>query len=191
MHLMPNAISALRIALTPIVIICLLQEVEWLDGMALVLFVIGAATDFADGVLARLMQAQSRLGRFLDPLADKVLVLGTFGVLTWLHPQLVPWWAVVLIALRDAGVTWLRTRAESQGRSVNTWRFAKYKTALQLFFLAVFLSLRFLQHGEGSVGRWSEQIMEGPYMFWFLMVVVAVTLLTGLGYILRTDYIEE
>ena len=62
MHLMPNAISALRIALTPIVIICLLQEVEWLDGMALVLFVIGAATDFADGVLARLMQAQSRLG---------------------------------------------------------------------------------------------------------------------------------
>ena len=191
MRYVPNVISALRIALTPAVIIFLLQETAWAQLMALVLFLIGAGTDYADGLLARLMQAQSRLGRFLDPLADKVLVLGSFVALSWLYPHLVPWWAIALIAMRDFGVTGLRMRAEAQGRSVKTGKLAKSKTALQLAFLTVLLLLRLMTHESGSIGPWSVEVLESPWLFWILMGVVAVTLGTGMGYMARTRYVKD
>ena len=190
MRFVPNVISALRIALTPVVILCLLQDATWARLAAFLLFLIGAGSDYADGVVARLMQAQTRLGRFLDPLADKVLVLGTFGALAWLYPSLVPWWAVVLIALRDVTVTGLRMRAEASGRSIRTWKLAKSKTALQLGFLIVMLLLRLLEVGTGVIGTWSAEVLAGVWLFWVLMIVVLVTLLTGMGYITKTEYID-
>lgn len=191
MRFVPNIISGLRIALTPVVIFCLLQDAAWARMTAFVLFLLGAGSDYADGVVARLMQAQSRLGRFLDPLADKVLVLGTFSALAWLYPNLVPWWAVVLIALRDLVVTGLRMRAESQGRSVRTWRVAKSKTVLQLIFLTAILLLRLLEMGAGVAAEWSAHVLEGTWLFWFLMVVVLVTLATGMRYMTHADYVAQ
>ena len=155
MRFVPNVISALRIALTPVVILCLLQDATWARLAAFLLFLIGAGSDYADGVVARLMQAQTRLGRFLDPLADKVLVLGTFGALAWLYPSLVPWWAVVLIALRDVTVTGLRMRAEASGRSIRTWKLAKSKTAL-----AVRLLDRDAPAAPIGGGNWSDWYLE-------------------------------
>ena len=188
MRFVPNVISALRIAITPVVVFCLLQDAAWARLGAFLLFLIGAGSDYADGVAARLMQAQSRLGRFLDPLADKVLVLGTFCGLAWLYPATIPWWAVALIALRDISVTGLRMHAESHGRSLRTWRLAKSKTAFQLVFLTAALLLRLGEVGTGRIGEWSTHMLDGSGLFWILMVVVAVTLVTGLGYMTRTDY---
>ncbi|MDE2835512.1 MAG: CDP-alcohol phosphatidyltransferase family protein [Bacteroidota bacterium] len=188
MRFVPNVISALRIAITPVVVLCLLQDAAWARLFACLFFLIGAGSDYVDGVVARLMHAQSRLGRFLDPLADKVLVLGTFCGLAWVYPATIPWWAVALIALRDISVTGLRMRAESRGRSVRTWRVAKSKTALQLIFLAAALLLRLGEIGTGRIGEWSTRVLDGTGLFWILMAVVAVTLVTGLGYMIRTEY---
>lgn len=191
MRYVPNVISALRIALTPLVIFFVLQDAAWARLTAFLLLLIGAGSDYLDGMVARRMQAQSRLGRFLDPLADKVLVLGTFGALAWLYPATVPWWAVALLALRDLAVTGLRMRAESVGRSLRTWKLAKSKTALQLIFLSVVLLLRVLEVGTGSTAEWTSHILDSPLLFWVLMGVVFVTLATGMGYMARNDYEKD
>ena len=189
MRFVPNAITVLRIALVPLLILCLIQETRWTQIIALGLFLIAAGSDWADGQLARKMEAQSRLGRFLDPFADKVLVLGTFATLSWLYPEQVPWWAVILIFARDLVVTSLRMIAEASGKSLRTIRYAKAKTVLQLSFLTFLIVLRLMSHVPDSAS-FAVQVLGSVYIFWTLMVVVGTTLLTGFVYLIRTDYIR-
>ncbi len=189
MRFVPNTITALRVVLAPLLILCLLQDTRWTQITALVLFVLAAGSDWADGHVARMMNAQSRIGRFLDPFADKVLVLGTFSALSWLYPEQVPWWAVLLIFARDILVTVLRMVAEVSGKSLRTIRFAKAKTVLQLAFLTVVIILRVLSYVPDTA-RFAEQALFSGYIFWMLMFVVGMTLLTGFRYLIRTDYVN-
>ncbi len=182
MRSIPNAITIFRIVVTPLLIVCLFRETMLSQLLAFVLFILGALSDFADGYVARALKMQSRLGRFLDPMADKVLVLGTFFALAWLYPQQVPWWAVGIIALRDVLVTASRMIAEASGRSLRTMRAAKAKTALQLIFLGLFLLLLVLRH-IFSTGPFAGELLEGWFMYGFIILVVFVTGLTGLFYI--------
>ncbi|MEX1055160.1 MAG: CDP-alcohol phosphatidyltransferase family protein, partial [Rhodothermales bacterium] len=103
----PNTLTITRIALTPVMLVFLMSNTLWGLTAALSLFVIGAISDWLDGKIARSYEVRSRLGQFLDPFADKVLVLGTFVCVAILVPQVIPWWAVAVIALRDAAVTGL------------------------------------------------------------------------------------
>lgn len=189
MRFIPNAITIFRIVVTPLVIVCLFRETMWAHSLAFVLFILGALSDFADGYVARALKMKSRLGRFLDPIADKVLVLGTFFALAWLYPQQVPWWAVGIIALRDVLVTALRMIAESGGRSLRTMRTAKLKTALQLVFLGLFLLLLVLRHIT-STGQLASELLEGWFMYGFMILLVFVTSLTGLLYFLPRNWVK-
>ena len=181
MRFIPNAITIFRIVVTPLIIVCLFRETVWSHSLAFALFVLGALSDYADGYVARALKMNSRLGRFLDPIADKVLVLGTFFALAWLYPQQVPWWAVGIIALRDVLVTALRMFAESGGRSLRTMWTAKVKTALQLVFLGLFLLLLVLSH-ISSTGSLASELLEGWFMYGFMILLVLVTSLTGVLY---------
>lgn len=189
MRFIPNAITAFRIVVTPLLIVCLFRETAWSHSLALVLFILGALSDFADGYVARALKMKSRLGRFLDPVADKVLVLGTFFALAWLYPQQVPWWAVGFIALRDVLVTALRMIAESGGRALRTMRIAKVKTALQLIFLGLFLLLLVLGH-TSSTGPLAGELLEGWFMYGFIILLVFVTSLTGILYFLPRSWVK-
>ncbi|MDE2827163.1 MAG: CDP-alcohol phosphatidyltransferase family protein [Bacteroidota bacterium] len=189
MRFIPNAITIFRIVVTPLVIVCLFRETMWSHSLAFVLFILAALSDFADGYVARALKMNSRLGRFLDPIADKVLVLGTFFALAWLYPQQVPWWAVGIIALRDVLVTALRMIAESGGRSLRTMRTAKLKTALQLVFLGLFLLLLVLRHIT-STGLLASELLEGWFMYGFMILLVFVTSLTGLLYFLPRNWVK-
>lgn len=93
---LPNLISALRLALIPPVVLALLGGHF---GLALGLFALAGASDGVDGWLARRMGWQSRLGAFLDPLADKLMMLHAYGTLAWLG--LLPPWLAVLVVGRD------------------------------------------------------------------------------------------
>ncbi len=92
----PNLITALRIILAPIFIIYLINENL---AAALVIFVIAGVSDGADGMVARLFNQKSRLGSYLDPLADKLLLVASFVVLGW--KKFVPVWLTVLVISRD------------------------------------------------------------------------------------------
>lgn len=181
----PNALSVARILLTPVVLLLLASPTLTGQAAALVCFMLAGASDYYDGVLARRMKARSRLGQFLDPLADKILVLGIFIALVFLEPDVLTGWGVALIALRDLVVTVVRSYAESQGRTLKTLRLAKGKTLFQLAFLFGILLLRTLAEmpstAETARGLLSKS--TGPLLVFY--AVVAFTVFTGLLYVLQ------
>jgi cardiolipin synthase len=93
----PNLLSIVRILLTPLLVILLLEDHL---SLALVVFVVAGITDGLDGLIARLYKQKSRLGTFLDPLADKLLLATTYVILA--VKQLIPEWLAVIVVSRDA-----------------------------------------------------------------------------------------
>jgi CDP-diacylglycerol--glycerol-3-phosphate 3-phosphatidyltransferase len=186
MRYLPNTLTFARIALTPVLLLLLLDGTFAGHMAALGLFIAAAFSDYLDGKLARSLKARTRLGQFLDPFADKVLVLGTFGCLAVLMPKHVPWWAVGIIAVRDLLVTVLRTWAEARGRSLRTLPLAKTKTAVQLAFLLGMLLLMVLRRLPGVVGESARAILSSVLPLAFLLALVALTVATGLWYIYGT-----
>ncbi len=188
MKYVPNALTIARIVLTPVMLILLLSNTFFGLVGALTLLVFGAISDYLDGKIARSFRARSRLGQFLDPLADKVLVLGTFIVLAILLPHVVPWWAVALIALRDVAVTILRSWSEARGRSIRTLPIAKAKTVVQITFLIALLGLMIGARSGGETGRRFESLLASDVPFIALLFVVVFTVVTGVIYIVRQEF---
>jgi cardiolipin synthase len=92
----PNLLTILRVLLTPLLVIFLL---EGRLSEALVVFIVAGITDALDGLIARLYKQKSRLGAFLDPLADKLLLATTYVILAVMN--LVPSWLTVIVLSRD------------------------------------------------------------------------------------------
>lgn len=190
MKFVPNALTISRIVLTPVVLVLLFSDTLLGQLGALVLFILAALSDYLDGKLARSLGVRSRLGQFLDPFADKVLVLGTFVALAVRIPEIVPWWAVALIALRDVTVTILRMWTESRGKTLRTIPMAKTKTTLQLVFLIGILTLLTARWLPGVLARVATWVLDSTIPFALLMLVVAVTVFTGLWYFFRKEYVS-
>jgi cardiolipin synthase (CMP-forming) len=92
----PNVISAIRLLLVPVFAVLIFTE---RDAAALVVLVVAGASDWFDGVIARRFNQTSRLGQLLDPAADRLYIFVTLVGLAW--RELVPWWLVLVIVLRD------------------------------------------------------------------------------------------
>lgn len=195
---LPNVLTVGRILVAPISLYLLWRGGFWEQFTGTVLFILAAITDWLDGRLARQYGVGSRLGQFLDPLADKVLVLGAFLLVPFLDPigaglkvpvgAWLPWLAIGAIAARDVAVTLLRTLYERQGRSLRTSTSAKWKTAWQLTFLItafVFLTgthARQLDGWLGTLGDILAAILLSPGPLVFLIVTALVTVYTGVQY---------
>lgn len=183
----PNALTIARIMVTPVVLVLLLYNTLPTLVGALVLFILASISDYLDGHLARLYKVRSRIGQFLDPFADKVLVLGTFATLSFMFPLLVPWWAVLLIALRDVGITVLRSWLKARGASLRTSTAAKWKTTFQLIFLIGMLLMLTLSKVPGPLGEGAVWVLNSAIPFVVLLVVVLVTLITGALYLVHIE----
>jgi cardiolipin synthase len=132
----------------PIFIYLILQPSRASHIAAFALFVVASLTDLIDGYLARRLNQETEFGKFLDPLADKFLVLAAFITFIFLSEQ-IQIWMVLCIAGRDVFITCLRYLAVYQGKSLRTSRLAKVKTAFQMFsIIAILLSFMFLTVGE-------------------------------------------
>jgi len=133
----PNLITSIRIILTPIFVIYLIND-RFLS--ALIVFVIAGLSDGADGFIARLFNQKSRLGAFLDPLADKILLISAFVVLS--ATDLVPSWLTVVVISRDIlillGV--LILYLNRTGLAIKPSILSKLTTCLQLGTVFVVLS---------------------------------------------------
>ena len=143
---------------------------------------VAAMSDFVDGFVARKLKGESRFGRHLDPIADKIFVIGLFISVAWFYPEYVPWWAVGIIILRDVLVTGLRFMADAQNRVLPTLQFAKYKTALQMSFLGLLLILLMLGYYP-TTDSISQVLLEGWFIDLSLILVVVMTTMTALLYI--------
>jgi CDP-diacylglycerol--glycerol-3-phosphate 3-phosphatidyltransferase len=134
---LPNILSLLRIATVPIFILLLFKSSKSASIIAASLFIVVSFTDLIDGYLARKKGMVTNLGKFLDPLADKLLII---AVLIMLVPMgRVPAWIVVLIACREIAVTGLRAVAADTGIVISASRAGKYKTAFQTAALIALL----------------------------------------------------
>ena len=141
MMTLPNILTLFRILLTPVFIVCLFEDFPGAHLWALFLFVIASITDAYDGYYARKNNMVTDTGRFLDPLADKILVSSAF--ISFAIMGLIDFWMVGLILFRDLFVTALRIIMTRNGFTMMTSRIAKSKTGVQLgiiTFTLIFLS---------------------------------------------------
>lgn len=138
---LPNSLSLIRLVCIPVVVICLHFPGRWGSFLAALFFGVAFITDFFDGYFARRHGNVTVLGKFLDPLADKILVSVTMIMLIPLGR--IPPLIVILIIVREIAVTGLRGIAVSEGVVIQASPLGKYKTVSQ----AVALVLLCLHHG--------------------------------------------
>ncbi len=134
---LPNLITLARIALIPGVLVFAANGDRTSGIVACVLFVIAAATDWLDGFLARRLGLVTVVGKFLDPLADKLIVLSTLVILVGTGRA--PAWLTVLLMSRELAVTGLRAIASQEGLVIAAGTSGKIKTVLQLAGLGFLL----------------------------------------------------
>lgn len=128
---LPNFLTVLRVIFVPLFIICLFQKKAVYYYSALGLFIAASITDYFDGYLARKWDQTTEFGKFLDPLADKILIQGALVSFLFLDSQ-IEIWMVASIILRDILITALRSVGIANGTEVKTFVLAKWKTAFQM-----------------------------------------------------------
>lgn len=168
----------LRIVLVPVFAIMLIQDTSGMRIGALIVFLVAAATDKLDGSIARARGIVTNFGKIADPFADKLLTGVAIVLLAILDSSLMPWWAAILILVREIGITILRfvmvrrsVIAASKG--------GKAKTVLQVIFLSLMMLPAVALFGS-SVGHAIEVIA-----FIIMLLATAVTVITGLDYCFR------
>jgi CDP-diacylglycerol--glycerol-3-phosphate 3-phosphatidyltransferase len=158
---LPNQLTCMRLVLS-VVLFCLMAFDYYLAS--LVVFVIGAGTDWVDGYFARKYGQITTLGRILDPFADKVIVCGTFVFLA-ATPVMgkVPYglraWMVVVIIGRELLVTALRSFIEERGGDFSAQWSGKIKMVLQCFAAAVCLFYLTYDHPPGNAPQWCRVLL--------------------------------
>ena len=182
MMAIPNILTVMRIFLTPIFIICLFSDFFGAQLWALVIFIVASITDAYDGYLARKNNMVTDTGRFLDPLADKILVSSAF--ISFSIMGLIDIWMVALIIFRDLFVMGLRFLMSRRGFIMITSKIAKSKTAVQIgiiIFTLLFLTLK----GFNWVLLEDYLIFINEYqlVYYLTMIAVIFTVYTGYAYI--------
>lgn len=131
---LPNCLSLFRIAIIPVIVYLLIFSDPFSSALAAGLFLVASLTDFFDGYLARLHKTVSDLGKILDPLADKLMIVAVLIMLAALdrpgQPG-IPAWLVVVIVTRETAVTIIRGIALTEGVVMAAEEMGKYKFLLQ------------------------------------------------------------
>jgi CDP-diacylglycerol---glycerol-3-phosphate 3-phosphatidyltransferase len=127
---LPNRLSIIRILFVPLIIIFISTEEEELIFAACLLFIIAGITDGLDGYIARKMSMKTKLGLYLDPIADKLLV--TSVLITLSYYRLVPLWITLILVGREFLINGLRSFYATEGITIYPSFSGKLKTALQI-----------------------------------------------------------
>lgn len=180
-----NKLTLLRVFMIPIMMIVVyidpLKDNVGFLGLSIgsfifaVLFVLASITDFLDGYVARKYNQITTFGKFLDPIADKVLVMVAFLFLLWQAPDRVPMWAVMIVIIREFSVTGIRLLAIEKGHVIAASPLGKVKTATTMVALIVLL------FNDFGLTPW-----VGNVLFW---TAIVFTVLSGLDYIVKNKHV--
>jgi cardiolipin synthase len=151
---------------------------------SLVVFGLASFTDLLDGWSARRFNQESELGQFLDPLADKFLVISALTAILVLDPyfEVFDAWMIVIIAGRDVLITVMRYLAIKKGTTLKTSRFGKVKTAFQMVSIVLIIMIYIIR----KTGFYQTHIST-PY--WIMFTVTMMTALSGLRYIVSNRHL--
>ena len=173
----PNFLTIIRILLVPVFAILMTSEIKNAYTYSLLILLIACFTDYLDGKLARKFNVVSKFGLFMDPLADKLLVLATFIIFLQIDvlSDIVLPWMVIIIFLRDFLVTFLRLLMKKYNISMITSNISKFKTSLQMIMIILLLILLIF-----------ESILIDNSVFFvlktFMILLTVFTFYTGIDY---------
>jgi len=185
----PNVLSILRIVLSPLFLILFLEgeksgNCTYLNT-SLVIFFVAVLTDWYDGWYARKYKTISRVGIFIDPLADKILT--TFAFILFYIKNIMPLWMVVLIGFRDIVVTALRSYDELRGITIKTSFIAKAKTFFQMTYIFAILFLIILPKFQNNPDlEIKVNVFFNSIPNYLLMLFITIiTIYTGIDYFVQ------
>jgi len=167
---LPNALTTARLLLIPAILLTFDARFAYHEFVAPALFIVASITDSLDGRIARRFARVTTMGKFLDPLADKMLILAVLAVLV--QDSLLPAWVVVIIVGRELLITGLRAIGAAQGLIIVATPFGKTKTISQMLAVALLMLQR------------PYPALDGPAKF-TVWAAVLFTLFSGLDYLWR------
>ena len=189
---MPNKLTLLRVVLAPVFMVFFIADNFWMKVIALALFTVAALTDLADGYYARKFGIITGFGKFMDPLADKILVssaLISFIALHYVSPL-----PVMLIIGREFIITGLRLLAAYRGVVISPSWWAKIKTFLQMTVVGIILAYATLVAASIHYENPSWAILQFDYQYWFnvlVWVTAVITVWTGIDYLIKYFYMVK
>ncbi|MBU9722676.1 MULTISPECIES: CDP-diacylglycerol--glycerol-3-phosphate 3-phosphatidyltransferase [Bacillaceae] len=184
----PNQITISRIILIPIFMVLLLVPFSWGElrflganiplhhFFAALVFIIAASTDWLDGYYARKYNLVTNMGKFLDPLADKLLITAAFISLVGL--DMFPAWAAVVILSREFAVTGLRLVASGEGEVIAASKWGKWKTVSQIIAASALMLHNMI-----------FEMIGFPFDTVMVYVAVVLTLLSGIDYFIKNKQV--
>lgn len=180
-----NKLTLIRIILVPIFLIFIAaKHIPYGSTIATAIFILASLTDKLDGYIARSRNQITNFGKFMDPLADKLLV--TAALISLVELQIVPAWASVIIIAREFAVSGLRSIAASQGRVIAASWWGKIKTVIQIIAIILLLlkvnvnDFKYIMDLVNNSQFWSQFFNIVPSIM--LMVAVVITLVSGIVY---------
>lgn len=166
----PNILSFIRILLVPLLVVILLTKFEGKALLGLTVFLLASLTDFLDGFIARRLKKVSKLGKLLDPAADKILV--SAALISLVELDLAPAWMVMVILAREFFISAFRSLAAGEGIVLGASWLGKVKTGLQIVAISLLIIYEHLGEFEHLA----------PISLWLAMVA---TLVSGVEYLIR------
>jgi CDP-diacylglycerol---glycerol-3-phosphate 3-phosphatidyltransferase len=193
-----NKLTLFRIVLVPFFIFFMYLDNFWARIIALLIFSGAALTDSFDGMIARKYNTVTTLGKFLDPLADKLLVSAALISFVGLKELHIPSWMIVLIISREFIISGLRSLAASKEIIISAQMSGKFKTTTQMVSIVIIMIILIINSALWnyydikpvqllSSGGWEK--FSGWFLlkmpFWLMLVTTILTIYSGLSYINR------
>ena len=174
---LPNILSVFRIIMSPFFILFMIQDEPYFLLLSLLLIFVVSITDFFDGYYARKYKLVTELGKYLDPIADKIFILTVLFTLYFiLGNDIFPLWMVVLILLRDVFITVLRSFLKAKNLQFTTSRLAKSKTLIQIVCMHTIVAILIFN-------AFSILVIDYSSIYYIMFFCTTITLLSGVGYI--------
>lgn len=180
----PNKLTISRIILSPIFMAFFLIDNAYCRGLSLLIFTAASLTDVWDGHLARKYGQTTGFGKFMDPLADKILTSTAF--ISFVALGYVKAWMVLLIITREFLITGLRLLAAYCGVVISPTPSAKLKTILQMstiIAILLYINLKTILGAWGYSGEFFNSMIIIRIFDWMMFVTMVVTVLTGINYL--------
>src|ERR1035437_8981956 len=178
----PNILTLMRIAVIPIMVLLLMSDSQDAGFWAAALFSAAAFTDWLDGYLARRMGIVTVFGKFLDPIADKLIVMAALIMI--LPFGRVPAWMVLVILGREIIITGLRGIASSEGIVIQASDLGKFKTIFQLVAI-IGLLLHYDYNWLFGIQHQLVQVNMHNVGMFFLWIATLLTVWSGVDYMAR------
>lgn len=190
---LPNKLTLMRMALIPVFLLCMLWSFPHHYLAALIIFAGASYTDMLDGQIARKRGLVTNFGKFMDPLADKLLVMSALCCFTQLPDDLVllnmPAVVLVVILAREFAVTALRTLAADSGVVIAADKWGKIKTVSQMVWICYALLMFWLlvEHQVvDAIHVWYMFADIWTTIYWLGMAIVVITTVgSGINYLVK------